>query len=960
MWTAQIQGFPHPPYQHARAWKGHPQASKVYNAHVGLWKGASVDRRTLERMEGLLARTWAKTGDGTQWMCISRHLSDAGSMAGTAWDRFMSWNIRESMARMADPEGRIGIRRTIKALRDLAVFMASIHDVGKANPVFQYMIADGDHGFLCERLTEYGMTPPPEGYSNAELRHEAVSGLAIIDWALAAGFDRRHAMALQAMVSGHHGFFDEYAKALKCMLMRNNDSKWNVWLDGSRAPSARPWTAIRRLIIGRAVSPYEESGSVAIWKRMSLPTPVQSIIAAVVVTADWMASNEEAFPAGDDGVRVCDANARRRRALGMLDLGSAWDPQPGAPPFDDAWFAAQFPSIGAGARMNPMQETMVKASASVASSPLIICESEMGSGKTEAALASARILASRFGCGGVSFALPTMATTDAMFSRIMPWAERMGAGGSVALSHGDAWLNSEWRRVRSSDSWTGRGRMSVLSSFHVSTIDRLLHVALKGRHVELDHLGFASKVVIIDEMHSADEYMLAYVERTLNWLASWHAPVIILSATLPESTRRRLVKAYSGADDDLDFHDHGYPLITIAQPDGEVGHLTCDQGEHARSKVAVVAEPAAGLVDDALGETRYGGCSAVIMDTVSSAQTVFSQVRSAMGDDGKVMLLHSRFCADDRHSRERRLIRMLGPHGRRPDRLVVVSTQVIEQSLDLDFDFMHTAVAPIDILLQRSGRLHRREDTPRPKGVGNPVLRVVGAASGPEPPRRSVNDLVYAHYHLLAAQAEIAQTPEWVIPDSIPLLIHGAYDVIPEMRGWEKALKDARSELDARLADKRRKAGQSLLAEPSASGSLTGMTSRQLDSVPHGVRDGIWPLRTVLLVDNGDGTVSPWTRRGVRIRTDMAPSWKVMPSLMGSSLPLPMGLSSEKRIEQSISDLTRAATAGPLQAWDEDGSPMQGEYAVIVDNSGALPEIGGMSLLYDNDAGLTRVKEEGK
>jgi CRISPR/Cas system-associated endonuclease/helicase Cas3 len=212
----------------------------------------------------------------------------------------------------------------------------------------------------------------------------------------------------------------------------------------------------------------------------------------------------------------------------------------------------------------------------------------MGDGKTEAAMMAAEVLAARSGAGGVMIALPTQATSDAMFRRMMEWIEHQPAvepegsvvpdGGepddrrSVFLAHGKAWLNPDFRAVprgrslaRDMDSdsddraktrgkcvdhgayvdqWMTGRRKGVLADFVVGTIDQVLFVSLQSRHVALRHLALARKVVILDEVHSFDAYMDVYLERALEWLGSYGVPVIALSATLPSELRKRLLDAY--------------------------------------------------------------------------------------------------------------------------------------------------------------------------------------------------------------------------------------------------------------------------------------------------------------------------------------------------------------------------------------------------------------------------------
>src|SRR5690606_31927012 len=247
------------------------------------------------------------------------------------------------------------------------------------------------------------------------------------------------------------------------------------------------------------------------------------------------------------------------------------------------------------------------------SSPgLMLIEAPMGEGKTEAALAVAEVFAARSGAGGVFVALPTMATGNAMFPRMLQWLRRLPdvAGGglqSVMLAHSKAALNEdfgelvragrrtvagvehdgrgdEWRprsdrRASSAElvahQWLHGRKKAMLSSFVVGTVDQLLFMGLKSRHLALRHLALAGKVVVIDEAHAYDAYMNSYLDRVLSWLGAYRVPVVVLSATLPAARRRELAAAYAGARPDDAALAHvaqaaGYPLITTVEPGGPV------------------------------------------------------------------------------------------------------------------------------------------------------------------------------------------------------------------------------------------------------------------------------------------------------------------------------------------------------------------------------------------------------
>lgn len=319
-------------------------------------------------------------------------------------------------------------------------------------------------------------------------------------------------------------------------------------------------------------------------------------------------------------------------------------------------------------------------------------------------------------------------------------------------------------------SWLSGTKKGLLSSFVVCTIDQVLMTALQARHVMLRYLGLASKVIIIDEVHAYDAYMSRYLSAALYWLGQMNAPVILMSATLPSAIRDDLMESYAKG---LKIRKKGLPAskrnrfsdlnanlsapqessqnITPLDLDYPVIHtLTAeDNGTPKKWKVEQPVEQAEielKLIDDSPESVlnvleplaNDHGCAAVICNTVGRAQEMHAFLSEQFGEE-HVILTHSRFTATHRTEQEELLVSKLGKKAHysaadgedssRPHRLIVVGTQVIEQSLDLDLDVMITDFAPVDLVLQRMGRLHRhdsRNSSERTPAYRKPVCYVRG------------------------------------------------------------------------------------------------------------------------------------------------------------------------------------------------------------------------------------------
>ena len=342
----------------------------------------------------------------------------------------------------------------------------------------------------------------------------------------------------------------------------------------------------------------------------------------------------------------------------------------------------------------------------------------MGEGKTEAALYLAEHWR-RKGNGGAYVALPTMATSNGMFPRLKNFLEKTIVGWTqLHLVHGQAILNEQYQdllqngQVYDDDGHPGaviagawfaaQKKQAILAPYGIGTIDQALLSVLQTKHFFLRLFGLAGKTVILDEVHAYDAYMTTLMELLLKWLGALGSPVVLLSATLPAERRTALLRAYAG-EVTLIKAMGDYPRISIARPGSRqivVSHFkTADLNKKTIAVERITEDSLAHCLRDALTD---GGCACVIRNTVGLAQSTYLRLKKELDGSGiKLVLFHARFPFGRRREIENEVLQRFGEKGvtAERDRRLLIATQVVEQSLDLDFDLIATDVAPIDLVL---------------------------------------------------------------------------------------------------------------------------------------------------------------------------------------------------------------------------------------------------------------------
>jgi CRISPR-associated endonuclease/helicase Cas3 len=373
----------------------------------------------------------------------------------------------------------------------------------------------------------------------------------------------------------------------------------------------------------------------------------------------------------------------------------------------------------------------------------------------------------------------------------------------------------------------------LLAPFGVGTIDQALLAVLQTKHVFVRLFGLSGKTVILDEVHAYDAYMSTLMERLIEWLAALGCSVVLLSATLSASKRRRLLEKYAGKP--LDFMEAPYPRMTVLR-DGEAHSVPIEVLPDRRIEVALARLDRGELPLRLRTALADGGCAAVIRNTVKDAQETYLCLRDALRPCGiEVELFHARFPFGQRDRIEKRVLARYGKPGDavRPKAAVLVATQVIEQSLDLDFDLLVSDLAPVDLVLQRMGRVHRHQRPSRPAAVAAPavwLLRSPLDANGiPDfGPSRYVYDrhILFRSYLAIDTQTSIR------LPGDIESLVETVYGgSIPPVPSdaWRQALETSREELEASQRESQRVARACLIKPPTWEDDILEDFCQQLD-----------------------------------------------------------------------------------------------------------------------------------
>lgn len=593
---------------------------------------------------------------------------------------------------------------------------------------------------------------------------------------------------------------------------------------------------VRRLFL-RGVSGAKQSPK----EMLRTITRTSWLLAGVSVLCDWIGSDENHFPLVSEFIPLKDywssATEKARIALeaaGVLPIG----------PCRSTGTSALFPEI---AGPSPLQQYV--SSATLLGGPqLCILEDLTGSGKTEAALTLAHRFMDAGLADGVFVALPTMATANAMYDRLSEAYRRLfeeDSSPSLILSHSGRRLSSAFRRsilpgFGSSDArygnreeqaeavcaaWLADSRKKAfLADVGVGTVDQALLAVMPSRHQSLRLLGLSRKVLIVDEVHAYDPYMHSLLQNLLRFHAAFGGSAILLSATIPYRTRAELVASFSeglGERPPLPA-DVSYPLATHLGRRGSREEPVAHRPDLRRTVRVEMIHEIENVCDRIVAAAGRGVCVCWIRNTVADALEAYELMQRQGVPADKLMLFHARFAMGDRLEKEGDVQKAFGSKSAAQDRAgrILIATQVVEQSLDLDFDVMISDLAPIDLLIQRAGRLlrhardrfgNRLSATEGPDQRGEPCLAVYGPRPTENPDKDWYSKVfpkaafVYEnHGELWLTCRLLSQKGSWTMPDDARFLIEEVFaeqrPEIPEGLMEGELAADGRRRADYSLA----------------------------------------------------------------------------------------------------------------------------------------------------------------
>lgn len=725
-------------------------------------------------MEKRFTNLWGKTSKDSdaRWHPLILHMLDVAASA----DAILTREPESTRKRMA---AILGMKW--EEASPWLLLLIACHDLGKACPGFQCKWPAHPH------LPGLQIPRSP----NTKINHAFVSQIALTQLLQEKGWPNDLAEVVSDAVGCHHG-----ERASPTILSD---------LEGDRrATGDISWTQARQSIFEALLETLEPT---KVPTKQTLGGPDFILLAGLTSFADWIGSNEDWFcfgtPAdcGDSQTWFRKRRARADQALDAIGWNHRVPLSTRQKTFEQAF---NIPP-------RPLQQAVADALETLEKPSIILVEAPMGEGKTEAAFFAHLELQRRLGHRGMYVALPTKATGNAMFKRTLEFLHGQGMSRTLDLQllHGGKLLNDTFQNLRISNihdsskegdvraaEWFTNKKRALLSEYGVGTVDQALLPILPVRHNFVRLWGLANRVVVFDEIHAYDAYTGTLLVHLLRWLLALGSSVILLSATLAPATRRKLANIVA-----VNFpeKEDEYPRFSIFTSGEEViqKHFKADPTRRLNIEIQKIAPALQEIHSEISKHLPDNGMALVLVNTVQRAQDLYQlfpdgepleregqRVGKCLADGTEVFLFHARFPADRRQKREEQVLATFGERAPRTGRKILIATQVAEQSLDLDFDLILTDLAPVDLVLQRAGRLWRHARTSRP--VPGPTLLVAGLA-GNEPPSFAKPlwwGSIYREDILLRTWSLLGTKSNLILPDEIDALVQAIYEEqveIPEL-----------------------------------------------------------------------------------------------------------------------------------------------------------------------------------
>lgn len=653
-------------------------------------------------------------------------------------------------------------------LKSQITFICAMHDIGKAHPVFQGRDTETNEMLRGYELNQEAMS--------TMFRHEEYAEKMIKQTDL-FGFDAdtRSKIMIRQIISLHH--------------QKEKERKKEDFVE-IKPKTAERWGNMQKYIYNyiKEIFPCEKiEFPDAVFKNQKTKFAVENGILGILITSDWIASNNDVM----DNKTIRDFSdineyIKEKKEIVKLFLfsqGLAYSSFPNVRSFDSIFhFGDGRPAQHDVAKL--VQNNNIK---------LMLIESGCGSGKTEAALYAASVLGNKNGLSGIYMGLPTGTSAEAIQGRVDDFLSELHMRKTKLYTSKSMLL----RENNTEPSWTDVSRQRLLTPSAVGTVDQVMTAARLVRFESVRMAGLSSKVLIIDEIHAYDAYMITVIERLLQICNVLGIPVILLSATLPVSTKRKLFSTIIN-EADIDVHS-GYPLISYVTTDNEFYECQSELYEpdkNIKCESLPILNDYESIAELAVRNVKYGGCECVIMNTVADAINAYDSIKKIADDNYNVILYHARMPEKTKDEKIKKILKWCGKNrSERPERAIIVGTQVLEQSIDIDVDYMITAICPVDLLLQRIGRYHRHGDAGTIRehmDVKNVVQVLIPNAD--DDAEYGGTGHVYKPCYLDATRQVIVERPILQIPSCTPEIINRVYESADIKTVTEDRIKNAKSD----------------------------------------------------------------------------------------------------------------------------------------------------------------------
>lgn len=738
-----------------------------------------------------ITAAWGKEGGTGRPHPAVCHLIDTAAVAEVLYPVLLGPRIRTELETSLGPLGDV---------RGWVSVLCGLHDLGKVSPVFQAQ---------CAELAITRMGPKAKAAIDGakaalrrkprkDIEHGLITAAHLYQRLAKSGAAPETADAVACAVGGHHGWLPD-----KLSMKQTRSAVGHI--------GGSCWRRLRDAVMDKVTELWGlgDAGS-APWEEARLGQVGALGLAGLASVSDWIASSPKHFEwcpeLTDTDLPAYREKAQEKARNVVARLGwSPWRPS-----------TTEFTTLF-GTAPRRLQAAVEELVANRDRPGVLVIEAPTGEGKTKAGLLAATHMVRTLSLSGVYAALPTRATGKAFYDETTEMLARSGSPvravpvhglalqqiraedtndnvstdlsevepTDVATDHGDGQVREEL--TTAAREWFTKKR-GLLSPIGVGTVDQALFSVVRSRHTFVRLVGLSNKVLLVDEVHAFDTYTSRLLDRLMWWCGRLGIPVILMSATLPASRRRELLTEWrAGArvqpitnDEPASADPDGWRLTWVdAHTPETVVPLKPDQNRRRVKLVRLTDDDVADWVLDQIG-TRASAM--VVHSTRPRVQRTAAAVRKAVRARGlSTTVISIVGGAEDarRAGKEAEIRALLGPNSEYPRNVIVIGTSLLE-NLDVDVDVMVSDMCPVDLLLQRLGRLHRYERADR--AISELKLGLIGVRNSHNLKRITFPgpSSIYLKQPLLATWMTLPDAEPLVLPDDIPNLVHAVYETAPE------------------------------------------------------------------------------------------------------------------------------------------------------------------------------------